>query len=897
MDPDQALRDDIRRLGEQLGQTLVHQEGRDFLDLVEDVRARSKGGEGLADRLAGLDLPTTIRLVRAFNSYFHLANIAEQVHRPELVSRDVPPEGEVLGEIDPSELAALVDRLDVRPVFTAHPTEATRRSVIDKRHQLAHLLEQRGDPRIDPGDVARIDRHVSEVIDLLWQTDELRITRPTPVDEANAVLAVLDDLWVDVVPGLLEDVANAFEARGVDLDPRCQPLRFGSWVGGDRDGNPFVTPELTLEVLALAHRRAIDHHLRNIDTLISEVSVSTRIAQITDELSMFLEGSAQLLPEVVERYGELNAEEPYRLALSFIRRRLELTAARARGTARPAEGRWYRSSDAFLDDLLILRRSLLADRGERIVRGPLDRFIRAAAIFGFTMAILDIRENATAHHELLAALFDRLGMLPRPYGELSSSDRTSLLGDVLGSGRPIAPDGVALGDPEAKTRRLFEAIRVAQERYGEGAIESYIVSMTRDADDVLAPAVLAADAGLVDLVGGRARLGFVPLLETVDELRDAGPILDRLLSVTPYRTLVSLRGDIQEVMLGYSDSNKAGGTTTSRWEIHRAMRALRDVAEKHGVGLRLFHGRGGTVGRGGGSTPAAILAQPYRVLDGAIKITEQGEVVSDKYGTPALARRNLQLTLDATIRASALHTTARQPDALLAEWDSVMDLVSATANGAYLDLIGDESLVPYFHQSTPVDELGELNIGSRPARRSGGNASGGSLDDLRAIPWVFGWTQSRQNVPGWFGIGTGLAAARDAGHGDRLREMAEEWHFFATFLSNAEMVLTKTDLGIARLYVDRLVDPEHTGVFETIAAEYELTRREVLDVLGTSRLLEHDAVLARTLDVRDQYLRPLHHLQVELLCRSRADTGADPAVRRALLLTVNGIASGLRNTG
>lgn len=894
---DQALREDIRRLGEQLGDTLRHQEGEDFLALVEKVRHLTDDHDALAARLSRLDLPTAIRLVRAFNSYFHLANIAEQVHRPATVDGEDPEAEPLMDEVDPDDLRRLLDRLDVRPVFTAHPTEATRRSVIHKRRQVARLIERRADGRNTSTDTARIDRHVSEVIDLLWQTDELRVTRPTPMDEANTVLGVLEDLWDEVVPALLEDLSEALRARGIDVDPTVRPLRFGSWVGGDRDGNPFVTPDVTLDVLALNHRRAVERHMAAIDVLIAELSTSSQIAPASDELREFLETSAETMPEVVARFGALNAEEPYRLALSFIRRRLELTAARAEGIRRLADGLAYDRIEDHLADLGILRRSLLDDRGHRIVHGPLDRVIRTAAAFGFTMATLDVRENADAHHALVAELHARTGTTPRPYSQMSASERIALLGDVLASYRPLAPQDVPLEPSAAKTRALFDAIRIALDTYGDGTIESYIVSMTKDADDVLAPVVLAVDAGLVDLPAGRARIGFVPLLETVDDLRDAGPILDRLLSVPPYRRVVDARGGEQEVMLGYSDSNKVGGTTTSLWEIHRAMRALRDVAERHGVRLRLFHGRGGTVGRGGGSTPAAILAQPYRVLDGAIKITEQGEVLSDKYGTPQLGRRNLALVLDATARATLLHTESRQSDAELAEWDGVMDLVSHAANEAYVALIDDPSLVPYFQTSTPVDELGALNIGSRPARRSGGDQTGQTLDDLRAIPWVFGWTQSRQNVPGWFGVGAGLEAARRAGHGDLLAEMARRWHFFATLLSNAEMVLAKTDLTISERYVHGLVDPPHRHVFGRVQDECRRTVHELQTTLGTSSLLERDPVLARTLAVRDQYLLPLHHLQVDLLQRSRAATAENATLRRALLLTVNGIATGLRNTG
>ncbi len=892
-----ALRADIRRLSTMLGQTLVQHGGPELLELVEQVRRLSRAavaGDGDAEitqLLAGLDTGTAVALARAFSQYFQLANIAEQRHRArELAAGQPNGQGPLhrlmkrLADADHDEVQDVLSRAELRPVFTAHPTESSRQSVLAIVRRVAEGLDR-----------GASDGELAALVELLWQTDELRPGKPTVADEARAVGWYMEQLGRTAVPDLLGAFEREVEAAGFTVPDGVRPLALGCWVGGDRDGNPNVTPAVTREVMELYSDRALSIHEDLVDALISELSISTRVIGVSEELRGSLARDRRVLPDVHDRFIRLNAHEPYRLKLSYVRERLTNTRTRLQSRGAHQVGVEYLGSAGYLDDLAVVDRSLRGHLGGRIADGTLARALRTARALGLHLAELDIREHSERHHLALGAVYDALGELDRPYAELSREERTRLLATELEGGRPLLRRHYGLPQEAVDVLATFDLLHDVQHEYGPEAAQTYIVSMCQGVDDMLAVTVLAREAFMVELHRDpRSSVDLVPLFETVQELSQAGALLDGLLSVPGYRQHVRNRGDVQEVMLGYSDSNKGAGITTSQWEIHRAQRQLRDTGAKHGVRLRLFHGRGGSVGRGGGPSAEAVASAPFGSVDATMKVTEQGEVVSDKYSLPALAHRNLEITLAAVLDATLLHQSSRWDDETLERWDHVMTVVSEAARAAYTALVSRPDLPEFFSAATPVDELSKLNVGSRPSRRPGRGAP--TLDDLRAIPWVFGWTQTRMVVPGWYGLGSGLRAARDAGYGEVLDEM-RQWAFFTNLLGNVEMTLAKTDLRIAGFYVAELVEPALHPIFDDIVAEHGRTRREVLELTGSTVLLARHPILRNTLAVRASYLEPLHHLQVELLGQRRKTEEPDADLHRALLLTINGIAAGLRNTG
>ncbi|ORA81749.1 phosphoenolpyruvate carboxylase [Mycobacterium malmoense] len=910
----EPMRADIRLLGTILGDTVREQNGDEVFDLVERARVESfrvRRSEidraEMARMFSGLDIHLAIPIIRAFSHFALLANVAEDIHRERRraihIAAGDPPQDSSLAatyaKLDRAELdsATVADALKgalVSPVITAHPTETRRRTVFVTQHRITQLMRLRAEGHTDTDDGRDIELELRRQVLTLWQTALIRLSRLQITDEIDVGLRYYPAALFEVIPQVNSEVRNALRARwpGADLlsEPILQP---GSWIGGDRDGNPNVTADVVRLATGSAAFTALAHYLQELTALEQELSMSARLVTVTPGLAELAEGCRE----------KARADEPYRRAVRVIRARLTATATeildrRPRhelDLGLPA----YPAPAALLADLDTIDESLRAHGSALLADDRLARLREAVRAFGFHLCGLDMRQNSDVHEEVVAELLAWAGVHP-DYGSLPEAERVALLAGELGIRRPLVGDRTQLSDLAQSELGVVTAAAEAVELYGPAAVPNYVISMCRSVSDVLEAAILLKEAGLLDASGPEpyCPVAISPLFETIDDLHNGAAILHAMLGLPIYRALVSARGDSQEVMLGYSDSNKDGGYLAANWAVYRAELALVEVARKTGIRLRLFHGRGGTVGRGGGPSYQAILAQPPGAVNGSLRLTEQGEVIAAKYAEPQLARRNLESLLAATLESTLLDMEGLGDAAEPAY--AVLDEVAALARRAYAELVHDTpGFVEYFTASTPVSEIGSLNIGSRPASRKPTS----SIADLRAIPWVLAWSQSRVMLPGWYGTGSAFERWIAAGpeteteRVEILHELYRRWPFFASVLSNMAQVLAKSDLGLAARYAELVPDESlRHRVFDKIVDEHRRTIAMHKLITGQDDLLADNPALARSVFNRFPYLEPLNHLQVELLRRYRSGD-EDELVRRGILLTMNGLASALRNSG
>jgi phosphoenolpyruvate carboxylase len=909
----EPLRTDIRLLGRALGDTVREQEGEEVFEIVERVRQTAvrfarEGDPAARAELAALLDPlsrdTTQTVVRAFSYFLQLANIAEDEHhirrrRAHDLAGSPPREGSLVHALDqlaasgitPDAVVDFFAHALVSPVLTAHPTEVQRQSLIRNHRDLAHLLDQRERLQMTPEEDAENRLGLANAILTLWQSRMLRPVRLKVLDEVKNGISFFKETFFTELPRLYVQVAQQLHKRYPEENWALPPFfRIGSWIGGDRDGNPFVTADILRETLRLQSAAALNHYLDEIHELGGELPLSNLLVDTTPELDDLAERSTDHSPQ--------RADEPYRRALSGIYARVAATARTLDhvepvrheiGQAAPYDG-----PDALRADLKVLANSLKANGSASLAGGRLRRLLRAVQVFGFHLAPIDLRQNSEVHARSVAELLAGAGRCP-DYEALSEVDRIRLLVDEIATPRPLYSPYLDYSEETRGELAIFFAARELRQRYGAAALHNCIISKTDGVSDLLELALLLKESGLLR-PGKRAQLdvNIIPLFETIEDLQKSAATMDSLFSLPAYRELIAGRGDEQEVMLGYSDSNKDGGFLTSGWELYKAEIELARIFGRHGVRLRLFHGRGGSVGRGGGPSYHAILAQPVGAVSGQIRLTEQGEVISTKYGNPDTGRRNLEVLLAATLEASLTDHENRVEPA--EAFHPVMDQLSALAFTAYRKLVYETpGFTTYFRQSTVVSEIATLNIGSRPASRKPSER----IEDLRAIPWVFSWAQCRLMLPGWYGFGSAVDAYLQANSDGlaTLRRMVHAWPFFRSLLSNMDMVLAKTDLAIASRYADLVTDAGlRDSIFQRIRAEWELTRRHLFSILEQDDFLSDNPLLKRSLQLRAPYMDPLNHLQVELLKRHRAGE-TDERVARGIHLAINGIASGLRNSG
>ncbi|MDB5839881.1 MAG: phosphoenolpyruvate carboxylase [Herminiimonas sp.] len=940
-DKDAPLKEDIRLLGRLLGDVLRDQEGETVFEVVETIRQTAVRFRRESDAQAGADLnkllkkltrEQTISVVRAFSYFSHLANIAEDQHhnrrrRAHLLAGSGPQQGSVayaLSKLDDAGVSGetitrFFDGALISPVLTAHPTEVQRKSILDAEHEIARLLAERDLP-LTPKERARNGELLHAQIATLWQTRMLRYTKLTVGDEIENALSYYHSTFLRELPGLYDDIETEIAAQfprkqARSATPVLPPfLQMGSWIGGDRDGNPNVNDATMRHALARQSATILDFYLNEVHALGAELSISTLLVSVSPQLLALAEKS----PDVSAH----RSDEPYRRALIGVYARLAATARelgagnilrKEVGAAAP-----YADAAEFTAELQIVVDSLKSHYGSALVKPRLAMLRRASEIFGFHLATLDMRQSSDVHERVLTELFARSRVEPGYPGLPEERKVELLLAELARPGLLYSPY-LDYSDETNSELAILRAARELRQRYGSRAIRNYIISHTETVSDLLEVFLLQKETGLLrtrwnetaEQAGQPAQtdheLMVIPLFETIPDLRCAAGIMENLMAIPQVRRLIASQGQLQEVMLGYSDSNKDGGFLTSNWELYKAETNLVEVFDRAGVKLRLFHGRGGTVGRGGGPSYEAILAQPAGTVNGQIRLTEQGETIASKFSNPEIGRRNLELMVAATLEASLTPSAAPGKQARrLAGFENLMEELSERAYQAYRNLVYETpGFTDYFFAATPIAEIAQLNIGSRPASRKASRR----IEDLRAIPWGFSWGQCRLLLPGWYGFGSAISSWLEEGDGKEktrklttLRAMFKEWPFFATLLSNMDMVLSKTDLAVASRYAELVTDKKlRNSIFKRIVGEHETTTTCLTMITGAKERLANNPLLARSIKNRFAYLDPLNHLQVELIKRNRAMSSegrtVDERVYRGIYLSINGVAAGLRNTG
>lgn len=930
MNREAELHRDIRILGNLLGKVITSQCGEEVFQAVENIRQAAKtlradGSLESRTRFRGIieEVPDQYRtfVIRAFSLYFELINIAEQNHRLRR-KRDYeqnaelnPQRGSIKGVLTqmrsrgltPTAMESLLSDLGIELVLTAHPTEAMRRTTLDKHRTIAFILENLDEPRLSPAEQRGLEKRLLAEIVSLWQTRPVRRERITVLDEVRNGLYFLDEILFDVLPMIHLELEEQLREVYPERDWQVPSfIRFGSWMGGDRDGNPSVTSDVTRETLTLHFDLAIRKYEERVRGL-SDLSQSYQLCGASRELIDSL-GTSEV------------PDEPYREKVAQVLDKLSATKQWFHGTA--TMGAYYRNPGEFLADIRLLEGSLVSHQAEEIAEVKVRPLVRQIELFGFHMATLDIRQHSEVHENAVHALFQMAHL--GPYKELSEEHKIARLTQMLLDPRPLANPYVQLDSRTAETLNVFHVVREGQDRFGEACIQSYLISMAQGVSDMLEVLLLAKEAGLFAWSADGtvvSRLNVVPLFETIEDLRHAPQVIDELFANPVYQKQLEVRGGLQEIMLGYSDSNKDGGYLTANWELYKGQKAMYETAHKHGIRLKFFHGRGGALGRGGGRVEHSILAQPPEALHGKVKITEQGEVISQRYGLPGIAERSLESAVSAVLFASLNVQTARMRETEQ-RWSGVMETLSQTSFEVYQKLVyANPDFLTYFQQATPIAEIGDLNIGSRPSKRK----SSQRIQDLRAIPWVFSWTQNRHLLPAWYGFGTAFERYLGA-HGEALEEcrrMYRQWPFFQVLVDNLQMALAKADMLIAEQYSALVSNRDVASrVFREIQEEYARTTETVLKITGQTKILSNSPVIRESIRLRNPNVDPLSYLQVLLLKKLRSfvpENDSEPDLRATegvptkpaeqdekadqegyladALLTINGIASGLRNTG